>query len=138
MYYVDGRLLLVLKAQMLYIDSLSPCNSTDFARLLEVLACAELAYGTGLFELALEFLKSALNVLTFFNWYDNHALNHPLFLIEGAKVVNYFNNATNSSTPSVATFRMCFILESKRGTSAGSTRYMGASGRAYLYRLAAG
>lgn len=106
---------------MLYIDSLLHGNAADFARLLEVLACAELAYGTGLFELALEFLKSALNVLTFFYWYDNHALNHPLFLFAAAKVANYFNIATKSSTPSVATFLICFIRESKRGTSAGST-----------------
>ena len=123
---------------MLYIDSLSPGNSTDLARLLEVLACAEFAYGTGLFELALEFLKSALNVLTFFYWYDNHALNHPLFLFAAAKVVIYFNNATNSSTPSVATFLICLMRLSNSGTSAGSTMYMGASGLAYLYRLAAG
>lgn len=58
---------------MLYIDSLLSGYSANFARLLEVLACAELAYGTGLLELALELFKSALNVFTFFYWYDNHA-----------------------------------------------------------------
>ena len=117
---------------MLYVDSLSLRNSTDLARLLEVLACAELADSTGLFELALEFLKRALNVLTFFYWYDNHALNHPLFLFAAAKVANYFNIATNSSAPSVATFLMCLIRLSNSGTSAGSTMYIGASGLAYL------
>ena len=66
---------------MLYIDSLLLRNAADLTRLLEILACAELTDCTGLLELTLELFKSALNILAFFYWYDNHALNHPLFLL---------------------------------------------------------
>ena len=66
---------------MLYVDSFLLCYSANFARLLEILACAELTDCTGLLELTLELFKSALNILAFFYWYDNHALNHPLFLL---------------------------------------------------------
>lgn len=71
---------------MLHIDGLLLRNAADFARLLEILACAELTDGTGLFELTLELFQSALNILTIFYWYDNHALNHPLFSFEVAKI----------------------------------------------------
>ena len=66
-------LLLVKKLEMLYIDCLHLRRPFLYRRLLEVLAGAEFADSAGLLELSLEFLKSTLDVFTFFYWYYNHS-----------------------------------------------------------------
>lgn len=76
---------------MLYVDSLHSGNTASCRWLLEVLACAKLTDCAGLLELSLELFQSALDVFAFFYWYNNHFLNHPLFLFAVAKVVKYFN-----------------------------------------------
>ena len=68
-------------AEALYVDSLFLGHSLLDGRLLEVLACAKLADCTGLLEFTFEALQCAFNVVAVFYWYDNHALNHLLFLL---------------------------------------------------------
>lgn len=65
---------------MLYVDCLHLGNTTLYRRLLEILTGAKLTDCAGLLELPLELFERALNVLSFLYWYDNHALNHLLFL----------------------------------------------------------
>ena len=74
---------------MLNVDSLVFLFAADDRRLPELAAAAELAYDTGLFEFAFEFLQSFLDVFTFFNLYDNHNLLHLLFL-GTAKISKFF------------------------------------------------
>lgn len=69
----DFGLLLVLKAEMLYIDGLHLGHTTPLRGLLKILACAKLADSPSLLELSLEFLQCAFDVFTFFYGYDNHA-----------------------------------------------------------------
>ena len=57
---------------MLNIDGLLHLDALLLARLFESLAGAELADGTGLFELPLEFLQGPLYVLAFFDWNYDH------------------------------------------------------------------
>ena len=77
---MQKKLLLVLKTEVLNIDSLHLGHPALHRRLLEILAGPQLANGAGLLELPLELFERALNVLSFLYWYDNHALNHLLFL----------------------------------------------------------
>ena len=59
-------------------------------RLLERLAGAELTDDTRLLEFAFEFLQRTLDVLTFFDLYDNHCL-HLLFLRDGKGRNNFLH-----------------------------------------------
>lgn len=65
---------------MLNVDGLHFSHTSFNARFLEILAGTEFADSSSLFEFSLEFLKSFLYVLSVFYRYDNHSLNHPLFL----------------------------------------------------------
>lgn len=81
-----GReLLLVLKLEMLYVDSLHPCGSLLYRRLLEVLAGAKLTDCTGLLELPLEFLEGSFDVLAFFDWNYDHDFFTTSFFLSGCK-----------------------------------------------------
>ncbi len=65
---------------MLHIDSLHLRRSLLYRRLLEVLAGAELADGTGLLEFSLEFLQSPFDVLAFLDRnYDHNAVTTSFF-----------------------------------------------------------
>ena len=66
------RLLLVLKTEVLNIDSLHLGHPALHRRLLEILAGPQLANGAGLLELPLEFLQRAIDVLAFLYWYNYH------------------------------------------------------------------
>ena len=75
---------------MLYVDSLHLSDTALDRGFLESLAGTHLADCTRLLELSLEFLKSALDILAFFNLYDDHSLYHLLFLQKWtAKVDNF-------------------------------------------------
>ena len=74
------KLLLVKQAEMLHVNGLLHSLTLDLGRFLEVLACAEFADGTGLFEFSLEFLESPFDIFTFFNGYDNHFKSPPFSL----------------------------------------------------------
>ena len=65
---------------MLHVDRLLLGDSLLDRRLLEVLAGAELADGTGLLEFPLEFLQRSFNVVTVLDLYDNHAFTPPFLL----------------------------------------------------------
>lgn len=65
---------------MLHIDGLHLRRSLLYRRLLEVLAGAELADGTGLLEFSLEFLQSPFDVLAFLDRnYDHNAVTTSFF-----------------------------------------------------------
>ena len=70
---MQKKLLLVLKTEVLNIDSLHLGHPALHRRLLEILAGPQLANGAGLLELPLEFLQRAIDIFTFFYWYDNHS-----------------------------------------------------------------
>jgi len=86
------KLLLVLKLQVLYIDSFLHSHSLLYRWLCKLSTCAELTDGTSLLEFPLEFLESLLNVLAFFYRYYNHA-KITSFLFEGAKIDKYIFSA---------------------------------------------
>lgn len=65
-------LLLVLKLQMLYVDSLLKLLSFPDRWLYKVLSRTKFADSTCFLEFSLESLESPLDVLTFLKWYNNH------------------------------------------------------------------
>lgn len=74
-------LLLVEQLEVLNVDSLQLRGSLLYRRLLEVLAGAKLADGTGLLEFPLEFLQSPFDVLAFLDRnYDHNAVTTSFFL----------------------------------------------------------
>ena len=87
-----ARLLLVHKAQMLYIDRLLLGDTPLLGRLRKVLAGTELTYGTGLLELPLEFLEGPLDVFAFFDGNYNHAFITS-FLFADCKGRKFFLNS---------------------------------------------
>ena len=73
-------LLLVKQLEVLNVDGLHLRGSSLYRRLLEVLAGAELADGTGLLEFPLEFLQSPFDVLAFLDRnYDHNAVTTSFF-----------------------------------------------------------
>ena len=84
-YPKNLELLLLHKTKVLYIDGFLHSHSLLCRRLLEILACAKLAYGTSLLELSLELLKSSFDIFAFLNRYYNH-LKSPPFSLAGAKI----------------------------------------------------
>lgn len=88
------RLLLVLKLQVLNINSLLHLNPLLHAGLDKFATGAELAHGTGLFEFPLELLEGFLDVLTFLDRNYNHMLITSFFLIAGTKVA-FFSQPPN-------------------------------------------
>ena len=71
------KTLLVLELQLLHVDGLVHHLALLHGRFLKSLAGAELADDTRLLEFAFEFLQRTLDVLTFFDLYDNHLLTPP-------------------------------------------------------------
>ena len=67
----SGFLLLSL-TKLLNVNGLHHLLAVDNRRLLESLTAAELFNDACFLKFALEFLQCALNVLAFFNLYDNH------------------------------------------------------------------
>ena len=57
---------------MVYVDGFHLGHTLLYGRLLEGLACAELAYGARLFEFSLELLQSFLDIFAILYRYDNH------------------------------------------------------------------
>ena len=88
LYTVRRKLLLFLEPELLYVDSFLMSHTLDHGRLLKVLAGAHLADGTGLFELALEFLQGSLDIFAFFDGNDDHAFTPPFSQLD-RKVRNY-------------------------------------------------
>ncbi len=83
------KLLLVKQLEVLNVDSFHLRSSSLYRRLLEVLAGAKLADGTGLLEFPLEFLQSPFDVLAFLDRnYDHNAVTTSFFL----KLVNVLGN----------------------------------------------
>ena len=75
------KLLLVKQLEVLNVDSFHLRSSSLYRRLLEVLAGAKLADGTGLLEFPLEFLQSPFDVLAFLDRnYDHNAVTTSFFL----------------------------------------------------------
>ena len=73
-------LLLVKQLEVLNVDGLHLRGSSLYRRLLEVLAGAKLADGTGLLEFSLEFLQSPFDVLAFLDRnYDHNAFTTSFF-----------------------------------------------------------
>ena len=65
-------LLLVLKLQMLHVDSLLNLLSSLYRWFHKILSGTELTNGTCFLKFSLESLESPLDVLTFFKRYNNH------------------------------------------------------------------
>lgn len=75
-------LLLVKQLEVLNVDGLHLRGSSLYRRLLEVLAGAKLADGTGLLEFSLEFLQSPFDVLAFLDRnYDHNAFTTSFFSV---------------------------------------------------------
>lgn len=94
-FYFKVVNLLLVEMEMLYINGLVHLLSSPYGFLNELPSASELLYNAGLLEFSLEFLKSSLYVLAFFNRYYNHCLNHLLFL-RTAKVRKNIFSATVS------------------------------------------
>ena len=66
-----GRLLLV-SAELLYVDSVLHLESLEYRRLVVLLTSAELLYNACLLKLSLKLLECSFDVLTVFYLYNNH------------------------------------------------------------------
>ena len=66
-----GRLLLV-SAELLYVDSVLHLESLEYRRLVVLLTSAEFLYYACLLKLSLKLLECSFDVLTIFYWYNNH------------------------------------------------------------------
>ena len=58
--------------ELLYINSVLVSQTLKNGGFGKLLAGAKLLYDTRLLVLSFEFLKGAFDVLTLFNWYNNH------------------------------------------------------------------
>lgn len=65
--------LLLSVAELLNVDGVFHLEALLHRWLVILLTGAKLAYYTCAFKLSFELLESSLNVLTIFNWYDNHS-----------------------------------------------------------------
>ncbi len=66
-----GRLLLV-SAELLYVDSVLHLESLEYRRLVVLLTSAEFLYYACLLKLSLKLLECSFDVLTVFYLYNNH------------------------------------------------------------------
>lgn len=64
--------LFLYKAKLLHVNCLHHLLAVGDGGLFESLTAAELFYDTGFFEFTFEFLERFLDVVAFFNLYDNH------------------------------------------------------------------
>ena len=88
--YCNFKLLLVKQLEVLNVDGLQLRGSLLHRRLLEVLAGAKLADGTGLLEFPLEFLQSPFDVLAFLDRnYDHNAVTTSFFLLTWNLMANF-------------------------------------------------
>ena len=69
-----ARGLLLVGTQFLYVDGMFHLETLQYRRLVILLTSAELLDNTCLLEFSLELLECSFDVLTIFNWYDNHFL----------------------------------------------------------------
>ncbi len=66
------QLLFLDKAQFLHVDSLHHLFAVGDRGLFKCLTAAQFFYDAGFFKFAFEFFESFLDVVAFFNLYDNH------------------------------------------------------------------
>ena len=64
--------LLLVSAQLLYVDGVFHLETLQNRWLVILLTSAKLLNNTCLFKLSLKLLESSLDVLTVLNWYNNH------------------------------------------------------------------